>query len=66
MPKAKATTKRKVAKKEIFVPVEAEAKKYNEFGVCVSCNGGKEECVHNNLVEHQGHTYCNTCGLVVK
>lgn len=39
---------------------------YNEFGVCLDCNGWNLECTHNNLVEESGVTKCAMCGLVIK
>lgn len=38
---------------------------YNQFGVCLDCNGGNLECPHNNMVEQSGKTSCAICGIAI-
>lgn len=38
---------------------------YNQFGVCLDCNGGDLECHHQNLIDVKGQTICANCGIVV-
>lgn len=38
---------------------------YNEFGTCIACQGGKTECLHNNLAEGPQGLHCTVCGVSV-
>lgn len=38
---------------------------YNQYGICLDCNGGSLECKHQNLVEEKGKTVCANCGVIV-
>jgi len=38
---------------------------HNEYGVCIDCQNGNPDCLHNNLVETNGGTFCNLCGYKV-
>ena len=38
---------------------------YNEYGVCLDCNGWNLECEHRNLTEVNGKTVCTHCGLEI-
>jgi len=43
-----------------------EAKKqFNKYGTCIDCQGGKEECLHNNQAVVGRKQICNTCGIVI-
>lgn len=53
-------TAKKAAKKVVETVTDS---KYNKFGVCLDCNGGNPDCLHNNLTEAAGKTYCVTCGM---
>lgn len=65
----KTTTTKKVAPKNKIVIKDVrtyETKEiipngYNEFGVCFACNGGREDCLHNNLIQDGFKTICATC-----
>ena len=45
---------------------KTEKSKYNSFGVCLDCNGGKDYCLHNNMSEVEGKIVCSTCGIIIK
>jgi hypothetical protein len=53
---------KKVAKKSVEPEVNP---KFNEFGVCIDCQGGNPDCLHNNLVQTNQGTFCNLCGFKV-
>lgn len=57
----KKTIKKKVASKKPTVK-EKVRRVLNDFGVCLDCNGGREDCLHNNLIEDGGKISCATCG----
>ena len=57
----KTTTGKKAASKKVEKAPE-EKPVYNEFGVCINCQGGIEECLHLNLVQREDGTYCKDCG----
>lgn len=40
--------------------------KYNEFGVCIDCNGGRLDCLCNNFTEVNGQLVCTVCNKVVE
>lgn len=50
---------------EELAPVNKGAT-FNEYGTCIECQGGRVECLHNNLVESLGRISCITCGFIVK
>lgn len=39
-----------------------EKAKFNQYGVCIDCQGGFEGCKHNNLVIDGSKTLCALCG----
>jgi hypothetical protein len=45
---------------------EVSQEKLNEFGVCIDCNGGRLDCLCNNLTEIEGKLVCTVCGKVVE
>lgn len=49
--------------KKIKETVEVEETPiYDEFGVCIACKGGVEECLHTSLSDTNGKIVCLTCG----
>lgn len=58
---------KKVANKVVAEEVTSTVQQiFNEYGVCIDCQGGIEECLHNNLTETNVGTFCVLCGLQVK
>jgi len=57
---------KKAVKKIVESLTEPEAPKFNEFGVCIDCQGGDPNCLHNNLVENGQSINCVLCGFKVK
>lgn len=59
---------KKVTKKSAKKVVKADSTEtkgatYNEYGVCIECQGGDPDCHHNNLVATAEGTFCALCGL---
>lgn len=61
MPLKKAV--KKVVKK--LTKKKEETPEYNEYGVCIACQGGDPLCHHNNLCEGPDGLSCITCGAKV-
>lgn len=58
-------TAKKAVKKVAKKVVAEEKPQFNEYGVCIDCQGGNPDCLHNNLVETNQGTFCNLCGFKV-
>ena len=56
----KLTTTKKTKK-----VTEEEKPTFNKYGVCIACQGGSEECFHQNLIEENGVIACKMCGLIM-
>jgi len=55
----KKTTVKKAPVKKTEDPV------YNQYGVCIACQGGSSECFHTNLVDNGGIITCKNCGITI-
>lgn len=56
---------KKVTKKKEVEAVIEEQPIYNEYGVCINCQGGDPNCHHNNLIQGPEGVYCALCGFKV-
>ena len=66
----KTTKKTKVIAETKPMTKEEVAEKYpsgyNEYRVCISCQGGDPSCHHNNLVQDGQKLSCALCGKDMK
>jgi len=58
-------TAKKTVKKVAKEVLPEETTGFNEFGVCIDCQGGNPDCLHNNLAQTNEGTFCNVCGIKV-